>query len=129
MNTKLLMTLSAAALGVTGILLSFFPGETAAYLGITKNASIILQILGALYFGFAILNWTAKANLIGGIYSRPVAIGNFTHFMIGGLALLKSVSKNTDLTYLWIAAFIYAIFAILFGYVMFNNPVTKQRVA
>jgi hypothetical protein len=120
------MTLSAAALGITGILLSFFPTEIAVYFGLIENASIILQILGAPYFGFAILNWTAKANLIGGIYSRPVAIGNFSHFLIGALALLKLVF-NIGLNYLLAAAIIYSIFAILFGYVLFTNPVAKNQ--
>jgi hypothetical protein len=129
MNTKLLMTLSAAALGVTGILLSFFPTEIAVYFGLIENASIILQILGAPYFGFAILNWTAKANLIGGIYSRPVAIGNFSHFLIGALALSKLVFKNISLSYILAAAIVYSIFAILFGYVLFNNPVVKNQPA
>jgi hypothetical protein len=88
----------------------------------------VLQISGALYFGFAILNWTAKENLIGGIYSKPVAVGNFAHFLIGGLALAKLVFKDMSLTYL-LPAIIYSIFAILFGYVFFMNPVSKNKFA
>jgi hypothetical protein len=34
------------------------------------------------------LNWMARANRIGGIYSRPVAMGNFLHFTMGALVLL-----------------------------------------
>lgn len=123
MNTKLLMTTSAAILGATGIMLTFLPNEISTYLGIIGTNPILLQILGALYFGFAMLNWAAKANLIGGIYSKPVAIGNFTHFLIGGLALAKLGFK----TYTGIATTCYLIFAILFGYVLFNNPVTKNK--
>ena len=55
---------------------------------------IVLQLLGGLYFGFGMLNWTAKGNLTGGIYSRPVAMGNLTHFVMGGLALLKFAIRN-----------------------------------
>ena len=86
-----------------------------------------MQILGALYFGFAMLNRTAKANLIGGIYSRPVAIGNATHFLIGALALIKLAFNDTTLINIWIAGVIYSIFAILFGYVLFTNPVLKNK--
>ena len=118
MNTKLLMTISAFILGIVGIILSFLPLEVSKYLEMVGTNSIILQILGALYFGFAMLNWTAKANLIGGIYSRPVAIGNFTHFFIGGLALAKLSFKNLSLTYILITTITYSIFAILFGYVL-----------
>ena len=121
------MTFSAFILGVAGIMLSFFPIEVSNYLDLKESNSIILQILGALYFGFAMLNWTAKANLIGGIYSRPVAIGNFTHFLIGALALAKLGFKNMSLTYILISTIIYSLFAILFGYVLFTNPVSKNK--
>ena len=39
------------------------------------------------------LNWMAKGTLIGGIYNKPIAIGNFTHFTIGGLALIKIITE------------------------------------
>ena len=50
------------------------------------------QACGVLYLGFAILNWMAKDDLIGGIYSRPVAMGNFLHFFTIAMALVKSFS-------------------------------------
>jgi hypothetical protein len=96
-------------------------------LGSGVSDSIILQIAGALYFGFAMINWTAKGNLIGGIYSRPVAIGNFAHFLIGALALIKLSFKTPAPHFVWIAAIIYSIFALLFGYVFFTNPVMKNK--
>lgn len=122
MNTKLLMTTSAVILGVTGIVLTFMPAEVSSLLKFTEPIAIVFQLIGALYFGFAMLNWTAKANLIGGIYSRPVAIGNFTHFLIGGLAFIKLVLHRTDATYIWAFAILYLLFASLFGYVLFTNP-------
>ena len=127
MNTKVLMIVSAINMGVAGMILSFLPQEISNYLNFTGTSSVIMQILGALYFGFAMLNWTAKANLIGGIYSRPVTIGNFTHFLIGALALVKLAFNNMTFTYIWIAGIIYSIFAILFGYVLFTNPVLKNK--
>jgi hypothetical protein len=129
MNTKLLMTVSAFTLGVAGLLLSFLPKELSNYLGLPEINAILLQILGSLYFAFAILNWTAKANLIGGIYGRPVAIGNLAHFLIGGLALARFAAKNSSLPYTWIAAIAYLLFALFFGYVFFNNPVLKKNAA
>jgi hypothetical protein len=127
MNTKLLMTTSAIFLGVTGILLTFMPQEIANFLHLTDSTAIQFQILGALYFGFAMLNWTAKTNLIGGIYSRPVCIGNFTHFLIGALALIKLVLHNNFKNSTLICAIIYLIFAILFGYIFFTNPSSIKK--
>jgi len=109
-------------LGLAGIFLIFVPGEISRFLNLTESAPLILPILGDLYFGFAMLNWTAKANLIGGIYSRPIAIGNFTHFLIGALALIKLVLHNTNFMYVWVGAIIYSVFALLFGWIFFTNP-------
>ena len=121
------MTISAVILGVTGIILSFMPQEVSHFLRLPESTPIVFQILGALYFGFAMLNWTAKANLIGGIYSKPVAIGNFTHFLIGGLALIKLLLDNTNRISIWVCAMLYLIFAVLFGYVVFNNPASTNK--
>src|SRR4051794_40366710 len=121
MNTRLLMTVSASILGLAGITLSFLPQEISRLCGLSESSSIVLQISGALYFSFAVLNWTAKGNLIGGIYSKPVAVANFTHFLVGGLALIKQALKDTSTSYIWIPAVIYLAFAILFGYVFLFN--------
>jgi hypothetical protein len=127
MNTRLLMIACAVVMGVIGLSLTFFPVEFASYFRMPGSNNLILQILGALYFGFALLNWTARANLIGGIYSKPVAIGNFTHFLIGGLALVKFASHNIELAYGWIPVILYSVFALCFGYVSFTNPVLKNK--
>ena len=127
MNTRLLMAVSAFIMGLAGTTLSFLPKETANYFGLSASNSIVLQICGALYLGFAFLNYTAKANLIGGIYSKPVAVANFVHFLVGGLALLKQAFKDTSIAYIWIPAAIYLTFAILFGYVFLFNPIMKTK--
>src|ERR1700675_2225672 len=103
MNTKVLMSLSAIVMGITGIILTFFPQEIVVFFKMAETNTILLQVLGGLYFGFAMLNWAAKANLTGGIYSRPVTIGNFSQFVIGGLALLKFGTRNTTSPYIWVA--------------------------
>jgi hypothetical protein len=95
MNTKIVMSLCAVVLVVMGILFSFLPQEMASYLGWVGTNPILLQLLGAVYFSFAMINWTGKANLLGGIYGKPITLGNFTHFAIGTLALLKWVMQGT----------------------------------
>ncbi|WP_439880818.1 hypothetical protein ACSX1A_16890 [Pontibacter sp. MBLB2868] len=131
-STKLLMTATAIVMGVTGLALSFFPQEIAESMNGTAPANaIVMQVLGAVYFGFATTNWMAKANLIGGIYGRPIALGNFAHFMIAALALVKlSFKAPTDLSLLAITI-TYSIFALLFGYLVFTHPAAelKQRKA
>jgi len=123
MNTKVLMTVSAAIMGVAGILLTFLPEELLGYIssGEMNPLILILQILGALYFAFAILNWMARGNIIGGIYSRPIAIGNVSHFFIGSMALLNSESKHYSV-FIWVAGVVYLALAISFGFVLFRHP-------
>lgn len=129
MNTKLLMISSAIAMGLVGLLLTFMPHELSGYVGLTNDGTMsvfVLQILGALYFSFAMVNWTAKTNLIGGIYSRPIAIGNTTHFVIGALALLKGISPSYEVPMLILTSF-YVVFAISFGIVLFRHPVKDKE--
>ena len=121
------MSLSAIVMGLTGIILTFFPQEIAGFFKMADANIILLQVLGGLYFGFAMLNWAAKANLTGGIYSRPVTIGNLAHFVIVGLALLKFGSRNTSNIYVWIAVILYLIFAILFEIVFFTRLVVNNK--
>ncbi|MEO7992188.1 MAG: hypothetical protein ABI663_21735 [Chryseolinea sp.] len=127
MNTKLVMIASAVVMGGIGVVFSFMPHEVLAYFGSDATAinPLILQLMGALYFSFAMINWTAKANLIGGIYGRPVAIGNLTHFTIGALALSKAYISSHSFVIL-VPSLIYVIFAILFGVVFFTHPVKKE---
>jgi hypothetical protein len=126
----MLMTVSAIFLCSAGIFLSFAPQEIAGYFGLDekiKITSLILQTLGAVYFAFGLLNWTAKANLIGGIYSRPVAVGNFVHFTIGALALVKGYFRGQEEMVVLISGVLYSVFAILFGIVFFAHPVNAQK--
>jgi hypothetical protein len=129
MNTKLIMSLSAITMGILGISLSFLPQEIFQYLNPAQHTSIeilILQILGALYFSFALMNWTTKANLIGGIYARPIAIANLAHFTIGALALIKGYFANYEVVVLTLGI-IYSIFAILFSLIFFSHPVQDKN--
>ncbi|HEY9363281.1 MAG TPA: hypothetical protein VIQ00_08480 [Chitinophagaceae bacterium] len=127
MNSRYLMIASSIVTGLLGLTASFFPKEILTNVGLfpTEILTLFLQVTGALYIGFAILNWMAKTVLIGGIYARPLAMGNFAHFMIAAIALAKAALNNSVLPYLWIIAVIYSIFAVLFGIVLFTNPVKK----
>ena len=91
MNTKILMVTSSFALGLAGLAASFAPSELLKTLGspVAEPLPVLIQLLGGMYVAFAITNWTAKDNMIGGIYSRPLSLGNCVHFVMGSLALAK----------------------------------------
>lgn len=124
------MVSSALLLAICGVLLQFMPHEILNYFG-SQSAGIVplfVQIAGALYVGFAVMNWMAKTVLIGGIYARPLAIGNFSHFLIGALTLLKHAYSTPSSGLVWVVGAIYSIFAILFGIVFFTHPL-KTNIA
>lgn len=123
MNTKILMTVSSIFMFATGLAFSFFPEEFLKTFNEPASPLIllILQLIGALYLGFGMLNWMAKGALLGGIYNRPIAIGNFMHFLVAGLALLKGAS-DVGIPHIWGLGVIYAGFAMAFGFVVFTHP-------
>lgn len=125
MNSKILMTSSAIFLAIIGILLSFLPNEIADYFNVESNlmTMVFLKIMSALYLGFGILNWMAKGTLIGGIYNRPIAIGNLMHFGVGSIALVKVISHiQSHLEIIILITTVYVIFTILFAYVFRTHP-------
>ena len=130
MYTKSLMTISAMILALIGISLIFLPKEILDYLelSVSETLQLLMQIIGSFYFAFAILNWMSKGSIIGGIYNRPIAMANLTHFVIAGLALIKGIVANPSLSYvIWSIAIIYSMFAIFFGIVAFRHPVSENN--
>ena len=127
-NTRLIMSASALLLFIAGLGLTFVPDLIlkSLQLGAEKTNQLLIQVLGGLYFGFAMLNWMTRNSIIGGIYNRPVAIANFSHFFIAGLALLKGVNGDgaTSMV-LWITTGTYQVFWILFAILLFSHPLEK----
>ena len=125
MNTRLLLGSSAVVMGIAGIAVSFLPQELLGRLGVvpTTGVVVLVQLFGALLFAFAMVNWTAKGSPMGGIYGRPIALGNLTHFMIGALALLRSAMNGASDPIIIGAGAIYIGFAISFGLAFFRSPV------
>lgn len=128
MNTKIVMTISSIILGATGLIFTFASDIVLGNLNIDTNATSILlgQVIGGLYFGYGMLNWMAKGSLIGGIYNRPIAIANFTHFLIVGLAIGKRLISNPGLPkIIWAAGVVYATLGFLFVILLFRHPVSS----
>jgi hypothetical protein len=128
MKTKALMSLSALLMAVLGLCASFLPQEILSYSGADPGKGLgvlLIQVVGALYLGFAMLNWMARANLIGGVYSRPVAMGNFVHFAVVAITLLKAIPGNSGSAPIIAGAAVYTAFAVWFGLVVFTHPKTQ----
>lgn len=124
MNTKVLMGASALFMLLLGAGATFLPQEILVHQGADAAGIPVLavQAAGALYLGFAMLNWGARGNVIGGIYSRPVAAGNFMHFTVLAVALLKELMQGRTSPVLLAVTVTYVLFALGFGFVLFTRP-------
>lgn len=117
MNSRTLLTASALFLGMAGLALTFAPAEL---LGTTSDQhTVVGQLLGAALCGAACINWMQCGAPMGGIYGRPLAIGNLVHFLVGGLALVK-VAPHLQPAWLFLPMVVcYLLFAALFAYTAF----------
>ena len=130
MNTKVIMTFAALTLGATGIFLTFAPDLVLNHLIVetTPAALLLAQVLGGLYVSYAMLNWMTKESLIGGIYNRPIAIANFAHFFIAGLALIKGLLAYPELPKaLWVLCGVYTVLGVLFTIILFRHPIQSTN--
>ncbi len=118
------MIASALFMAALGLVATFAPHEVLQAFGGDPRSPVVLlvQVAGALYVGFAMLNWMAKALVIGGIYSRPVTVANLSHFTIAALALLKAVVGGQRGTLFVAATVLYVVFAVLFAWVFLRHP-------
>jgi hypothetical protein len=116
------MISSSLVLGLAGLFALFAPDVLLAMLSVpmTNPLSVLIQLLGALYFSFALMNWTAKDSIIGGIYARPISLGNFAHFFSGTLLLAKYLPSNGFNGSILLLLVVYTIFAALFYWLVFR---------
>ena len=123
MNTRFLMVASSLALGAAGLALSFAPVEVLGLLHVAapEPLPVLGQLGGALYLAWAFANWTAKDSLIGGIYARPLSLGNCLHFLVGALALGKYEFAHGFSTALTAVLVSYALFAVGFSWLVFGR--------
>lgn len=120
MNTRTLMSAAAVVLALGGLGCTFAPVELLGAMDVAAAApaALVVQALGAAWLGFALLDWHARGAPFGGIYGRPVALGNFLHFTVVAAALLKAASAAPAAPLIGLAALSTA-FALAFGGVLF----------
>ncbi|MEO7794409.1 MAG: multidrug DMT transporter permease [Thermoanaerobaculia bacterium] len=128
MPTKWMMSAIAVAMGLAGLAATFLPEEIVAWSGRTSDgtgdaiATLLVQVAGGLYLGFAMLNWSVREMVVGGIYNRPVVLGNLLHLTVVGLTLLRTVAAG-ERRPAWIAAsLLYLIFGVWFARVLVSSP-------
>lgn len=134
MQTRWMMTTSAVLLAGLGLAATFLPQEIVAATGGAGGggvpnglAVLLVQIAGGLYCGFAMLNWSVRDMVIGGIYNRPIALGNLVHFIVVALALARIVAGGERRAGVLALACLYGLFAGWFASTMFRSPVRDRK--
>ena len=127
MFTKPLLLFSAAFMALMGLMATFLPQEMLAFAGALPDEVMtrIVQLLGALHLVLAMLNWMARDFIIGGIYNRPIAMANFLHFIVAGMALAREVAAGQTAAPWLVVTAVYVIFSIWFALVLFTHPGKK----
>jgi hypothetical protein len=126
--SKIILTATALLLVVVGLALDFLPQEAATCLGLPAAAAltVILQCLAAALLGLGYLDWLSRANLMGGIYSRPLALANLLFFAVSAITLVRFTAEHATPTALRVASIVASVFAILFAWLMFFHDPTRS---
>jgi len=130
MSTRVQMTASVVVMAVSGLAATFAPDEIAAVTGTAGSRAmiVVLQMVGALYLGFAMLNWMSRGSSLGGIYGRPIVVANTLHFTAAALALLKAL-PGWHPPVIVAATMVCSVFAAAFGLLLFRTPLPPQAEA
>jgi hypothetical protein len=123
MKTRALMAASAVFLAILGIAALFAPDEILRASGTPSSPFLppLIQLCAALLLGFAMTNWMVKGSRVGGIYNRPIALGNLLHFAVGAITLDRFALRGHEAWPVLALAAIYTVFALAFGAVVFGR--------
>jgi len=127
MPSRLLMSLTALLLALAGLACTFAPQELLALAGAPALPPLVLgvQAIGAAWLGLATIDWMARGAPFGGIYGRPIALGNFAHFLLLACALGKAAA-NAPSTALIAIAVVAALGALAFARLVFFQDGTAR---
>jgi hypothetical protein len=117
------MAASAVFLGIAGVAALFAPDEILHAANVPSSPFLpsLVQLCAALLLGFAITNWMVKGSRVGGIYNRPIALGNLLHFAVGAITLDRFALHGHEAWPVLALATVYTIFAVAFGIVVFGR--------
>ena len=125
MNSKNILSSYAILTAFAGIAMLFLGDEVTTLLNV-QSSPLINALLAALLFGFATTNWHSKNLTVGGVYGRPLVLGNLSHTLIGAISLVKIVAVNQNPLTI-ILTIIYAIYAAAFTWLMYTHPKTNNN--
>ncbi len=123
-----LLTISAGYNALLGLLTSFLPEEILMLLKVAAIplSILLIQILGAFFIGFAMINYLAKSSPIGGIYNKAILMGNIAYHCITAIVFIKFVLSHN--LYAEVVIVLTAMYLILgAGFLRLNFVMPKAQ--
>lgn len=119
---------SAVLLFLGGIALLFASDTILPRLipGFPPTGAWLGQLLGAGWLAVAALDWVGQSTLLGGIYGRSQVLANVTLHFVSASTLLRLVVRGEAPVTLWILAFVFAMFAFVYGWLLFRGPFERD---
>lgn len=104
-----------------GLALTFAPRELLSGLGGPPSAVTVLlgQLFGAALLGLAYLSWLQRYTKVGGIYGRPILLGNLTFAMPAFFAAARAW-RHEGGTVLLASTVVLGAIAVAFGLRVFS---------
>lgn len=124
-STQTLLIASTIFNGMMGLLTSFLPQEVLKINDLPTSPTnvLFLQILSAFYIGLAMINYLSKDAAIGGIYNRPILMGNIAYHGIASIALVKFAFRQDIFSATLITlTVVYCVLSIGFLKLFFVGP-------
>lgn len=129
---RAVLAASALFLGLVGFLLMLAPDELGAWLGILpapgaasggtgaaqalQGTTAGVELFGAALFSVGFMDWLARGAIYGGIYGRPIALGNFLLGLLAATVLLREASRLPG----HVLSALFAVHAAAFGWILFR---------
>ena len=117
------MTIAAVVAGVFGLAFVLVSGPLLLLYGITldKAGTVVAQLLGAAFIGFAVLNWFSR-NIEDPRARQAVVLANLAGDVVGFVIILLGQLAGVANSLGWSSVAIYLLLALGFGYFQFMKP-------
>lgn len=123
---KAVMITSGILNGILGIVLTFLPQEIGSWLGLTSPTGagvLAFQLLGGALFGFGMINYMGRNAILGGIYGKPILLGNLVFHFIVALELIRYMFDVDHFGVLLVISMLYTFLTTAFIRMNFTSAV------
>lgn len=130
MSSRTILTITSILLFATGGLAVFAADEVAGLmdLEVSFETRIFAEFAGIGMLALAIQNWMSRGRPIGGVYARPLGLGNLLFFSTSALTLGRYLVAETLPREMIAVCGVFALLALAFAWlVFFSQPAADNH--